>query len=441
MLDDPDMKNEDSSKSKLGFQELSVSPVLITALDKMKITNPTAIQRQALPVAMAGNDIIAVAQTGSGKTLAYALSVLTTLEKKPSSRALILAPSREMAQQIFKVFTQLCEELPISTCLVIGGLPGAKQTSQLKKNPRLIVGTPGRMNDHLLTNKLLLQNVEVIVIDEADRMLDMGFAPQLKNIQSTLRGQRQTLMFSASFGQAVESIAKVFIKEKVSFIKTEQAEAPVATLKQKVIFIDYQKKDDRLLDELNATQGGVIVFTGNQENCVKVGRYLKEYGYATDLIHGELSQGHRNRVIREFREGKLRVVVATDLLARGLDVPHVDHVINFDLPFQGEDFLHRIGRTARAGRSGTAITFVTPSDFRKYNKIKPYLKDAQEIKVDSNFKFNENHSRFDSHTKTPKKSHSAKAQFSKNSVSKPLAAKPERPHPGKKKSHSRPFRK
>lgn len=384
------MKIENTKNSKSSFQEMSISPTLISALEKMKITRPTPIQSQALPAGMEGQDIIAVAQTGSGKTLAYALSVLSVLEKKPSARALILAPSREMAQQIFRVFTELCVEQPITTCLVIGGLPGAKQTSQLKKNPRLIVGTPGRMNDHLLTNKLLLQNVEVIVIDEADRMLDMGFAPQLKSIQNTLRGHRQTLMFSASFGQAVESIAKVFMKDKVTFIKTAQAEAPVSTLKQKVIFIDHNLKSDRLLDELNATQGGVIVFTGNQESCVKTGWYLKEYGYATDLIHGELSQGHRNRVVREFREGKIRVLVATDLLARGLDVPHVDHVINFDLPYQGEDFLHRIGRTARAGRSGTAITFVTPSDFKKYTKIKPYLQGAHEIRVNPKFAFNQN---------------------------------------------------
>ncbi|MGZ3745868.1 MAG: helicase-related protein, partial [Pseudobdellovibrionaceae bacterium] len=154
-----------------------------------------------------------------------------------------------------------------------------------------------------------------------------------------------------------------------------------------VLFLDRTMKQDRLLDELNATKGGVIVFTGSQESCEKVGAYLKEYGFSTDLIHGGLSQGQRNRVVREFRAGEIRIMVATDLLARGIDVPHVAHVVNFDLPFQPEDFLHRIGRTARAGRAGNAITFVTPSDHRMYNKIKNYLSGAKEIKVDPQFKF------------------------------------------------------
>ena len=169
-----------------------------------------------------------------------------------------------------------------------------------------------------------------------------------------------------------------------AFVNSEE---PVASLKQTVLFIDKFKKNDRLLDELNATKGGVIVFCGNQGSCERMGQYLKEYGYSTDLIHGGLSQGHRNRVVRNFREGKIRIVVTTDLLARGIDVPHVDHVINFDLPFQAEDFLHRIGRTARAGRVGNAITFVTSSDTKMYQKIKPYLQGASEIKVDSDFAF------------------------------------------------------
>lgn len=415
---------------------MEISPVLLSALEKMNITKPTPIQSQAIPVGMEGKDIIAVAQTGSGKTLAYALSLLTCLEKKTSARALVLAPSREMAQQIFKVFSELCSELPITSCLVIGGTPGAKQTSQLKKHPRLIVATPGRMNDHLITNKLLLQNVEVIVIDEADRMLDMGFAPQLKNIQSTLRGPRQTMMFSASFGKNVESIAQLFMKEKPLFVKTEQAESPVETLKQKVIFIDNSLRNDRLLDELNATKGGVIVFTGDQETCIKIGKHLKEFGYATDLIHGQLSQGHRNRVVREFREGKLRIIVATDLLARGLDFPHVDYVINYDLPFESEDFLHRIGRTARAGRGGTAITFVLPNDTKRYNRIKEYLIGAEEVKADPKFKFKEPFKKYISKSSKGEsvKTEPKKGEFGKNSSSKNRS---DRNVPGKVGSHKK----
>ncbi len=369
------------------FEDMSLAPALLPALAKMSISIPTEVQSAVIPMALGGADVIAVAQTGCGKTLAYALAILTALGNKPQARALVMAPSREMAQQIHKVFLDLCEELPITACLAIGGVTGSKQARQLNKNPRLIVATPGRMNDHLLNNKLLLQRVEIIVIDEADRMLDMGFAPQLKSIQKTLRGPQQTLMFSASFGQKIEAMAELFIRHEVHLIRVGDAEEPVTELRQKVLFISREKKNDRLLDELNATKGGVIVFCGNQGRCEEVAEYLESYGFNSDLIHGDLTQGHRNRVIREFRAGKIRIVVATDLLARGLDVPHVDHVINFDLPYQSEDFLHRIGRTARAGRSGHAITFVTPQDARSYRKIRPYLEGAEEVKADPKFSF------------------------------------------------------
>lgn len=373
--------------STTSFSEMNLNPALLTALEKMAIKTPTEIQTQAIPACFEGKEIIAVAQTGSGKTLAYALPVLTMLAKNPTSRALVLVPSREMAAQIEKVLYQLCAELPISTCIVIGGTPNAKQVSSLKKKPRLIVATPGRMNDHLLTNKLLLQGVEYIVIDEADRMLDIGFAPQLKAIKATLRGKQQTMMFSASFGDSVKSVSKIFMSGPIHTIRSSKAEEPVASLKQKVIFIDGYLKNDRLVQELKVVKGGTIVFCSSQESCERVGSHLREFGYEVDLIHGSLNQGHRNRVVREFRQGELKIIVTTDLLARGLDVPHVDQVINYDLPVEPEDFLHRIGRTARAGRFGTALTFVTPGDGNLYRPIKIYLKDAIEIKLNPKFEF------------------------------------------------------
>lgn len=370
------------------FAAMNLPPVLMTALEKMDISKPTDIQSQAIPLGIEGSDLIAIAQTGSGKTLAYALSMLTTLMNNPKARGLVLAPTREMAQQIYDVFLKLCKEMPVSTCLVIGGTPNAKQVSQLKKIPRVIIATPGRMMDHLLTNKLLLQGVQVVVIDEADRMLDMGFAPQLANIQKTMRGVWQTLMFSASFSSSVEGIAKLFMRETVFMAKSAQAEAPVSALKQRVLFLNVAVRNDLLIQELKATNGGgTIVFTDSQETCEYVGAFLQEIGLSVEIMHGALTAGHRNRVMREFRAGDFRILVATDLLARGLDVPHVEYVINFDLPYKSEDFLHRIGRTARAGRGGHAITFVLPTDTRSYRHIKPYLKDAQETNIDPNFKF------------------------------------------------------
>lgn len=349
----------------------------------MGITDPTPVQSAAIPVALEGHDLVAVAQTGSGKTLAFALPILAALEKNPAVRALVLTPTREMAQQIQKVFEGLFVGTDLTLAIAIGGVPSAKQTTKLNRRPRLLIATPGRLNDHLLTNKLLLQNVEIVVLDEADRMLDMGFAPQLKMIQATMRGPRQTLMFSASFDRSIEGIAKLFMNGEIHMIRTENSEAPVQSLKQKVLFLGPEQKHDRLLDEVNALKdGSIIIFCGSQDSCEDVTEFLKSYGVKVDLIHGGLSQGHRNRVVREFREGKLRVIVATDVLARGLDIASVEGVINFDLPFQAEDFLHRIGRTARAGRSGLAITFVTESDDRTYAKIKKYLEDAEEIMVD-----------------------------------------------------------
>lgn len=371
-----------SSREKLAsFSDIPVPTSVFNALKAMQITEPTIVQSEVIPVALGGGDLIAVAQTGSGKTLAFALPILSRLQSNPAIRALVLAPSREMAQQIFGVFEKLAEPLGFTMALAIGGLPTSKQTTKLNRQPRLLVATPGRLNDHLMTNKLLLQNVEMVVIDEADRMLDMGFAPQLKSIQATMRGPSQTLMFSASFDPSVESIAKVFMRDEIYMIRSSQAEAPVSSLKQKVLFLSAEQKHDRLLDEVNASSGGVIVFCGSQASCEDVADYLKSYGVPVGMIHGDLTQGNRNRVVREFREGKSRVIVATDLLARGLDVPHVGYVVNFDLPFNGEDFLHRIGRTARAGRGGTAITFVTESDDRTYRKIQKYLEDAEEIVV------------------------------------------------------------
>lgn len=371
------------------FEEMSLSTTLLTHLHKLNIVKPTEVQMKTIPVAMTGEDLVGIAQTGSGKTLAFVLPLLSKLEKNIENRALILAPSREMAQQILKVTSDLTQGIPVSTALIIGGVPSSKQIKQLQKKPRLIIATPGRLNDHLVNNKLLLQNVEFIVIDEADRMLDMGFAPQLKNIQSTLRGKQQTLMFSATFNSTVEKIAQLFMNENAQIIRSSQSEEPVTELKQTLIFIEKFSKNDRLLDELNACKGSVLVFCGNQGSCERTHQYLKEYGFLVDMIHGGVTQGQRNRVIRQFRNGELKIVVSTDLLARGIDIPHVDYVINFDLPFQAEDFLHRIGRTARAGRVGTAITFITTSEMKMYHKIKRYIQDAKIVILDSKIDLSE----------------------------------------------------
>ncbi len=381
------MKFHDSNLIIKEFADMGLPTLLLAALELAGLQKPTPIQSEAIAVALRGSDLIGVAQTGSGKTLAYALSVLTILSEKPEARALILLPSRETAAQVHDVILPLCTDLAISVCLAVAGIPNAIQVKQLKKNPRLIIATPGRLEEHLKNNKLMLQKLSILVLDEADRMLSMGFEAQLTFMKSTLRGSQQTLMFAATFGPWAEPIAEMFMGNEAVLIKSKAAETPVATLTQTVFFLSAQQKQNRLFDELKRMKDGIILFADSQDSCVSLGRLLSHHKFSSDFMHGDMNPGHRNRVLREFREEKIQILVTTDLLARGLDVPHVKHVVNYDLPYKAEDFLHRIGRTARAGRSGSAITFVTPADGRTYRKIKNYLQGAKEEKLASNFKF------------------------------------------------------
>jgi superfamily II DNA/RNA helicase len=246
------------------------------------------------------------------------------------------------------------------------------------------------MNDHLLTNKLLLKGMSLVVLDEADRMLDMGFAPQLESIRRTLRGARQTLMFSASFNSYVEKMAETFFLQVPFMVRADLAEKPVSQLKQKILFLNKKDKNDQLISELRNIKKSVIIFTADQSRCEYIGQHLQDNGFTSAIVHGGLTQGHRNRVVREFREGANRILVATDLLARGIDVPEVGTVINLDFPFESQDFLHRIGRTARAGRTGRAVTFVTQLDWESFRRIEKYIDGAEQVKLDPNFAF-QNH--------------------------------------------------
>ena len=358
------------------FAGLTLDASLLAAFGKLGIETPTEIQRLALPPALEGKDLIVIAETGSGKTLLYLLTALRKFQQNAESRALILAPSREMASQIHRVFESLA---PSAACLVIGGMPDNKQAKQLNKMPRAIVATPGRMNDLLTNNKALLQRVDLIVVDEADRMLDLGFLPQLKSIRATMRGTSQILLISASWGPEVEAVVKVFATPDAQVIRSTGAENPVAGLSQRVVRLSKGSKNERLLIELKEMPGRAIVFAATQEAAERIHDHLRRNGITSEALHGQMVQGHRARAMRDFRDGKSRVLVTTDLLARGLDVPDIDLVINYDLPPEPEDFLHRVGRTARAGRSGAAVTFLTPGDRDYLRPIRPYLAKAEEL--------------------------------------------------------------
>lgn len=353
------------------FEQFSLPNSLLDALKAMQITTPTPIQQATIPVALTGKDLLASAQTGSGKTIAFALPLLVQLFRNPKQMALILTPTRELATQVQESLRQLAPQF--KTALLIGGASMFRQMNDLKRFPQLIIGTPGRITDHLVRGTLNLKYTRFLVVDEADRMLDMGFGIQLDKIAEFLPEKRQTLMFSATFPPNIDKLSKKYLTmpEKIAIQSTPQS-AP--KIKQEVIETTNGKKFQLLLDQLNTRQGSVIIFTKTKFGADRLSDELKSYGHMSDAIHGNLSQRQRDRVIAAFRNNKIRILVATDIAARGLDIPHIMHVINYDLPQCPEDYVHRIGRTARAGAEGNALCFVSPADIGKWRAISRLMK-------------------------------------------------------------------
>lgn len=362
------------SISRNTFDSLELSKTLIGLVREQGFKIPTEVQREMVPKFLGGHDLVVISETGSGKTLGYILPILERAIQQPTNRALILTPTRETADQILKVLEPFAAGLGISLSLVIGGRSSSKQEKELKGKAQIVVATPGRLNDHLLNNKLLLQGTTSVVVDEADRMLDMGFLPQLQHIRKTMRGEWKTLMCSASSADVVRELSSVFCQGEPELIQMKSAEAPVEQLQQEVVELSRSEKPRRLLQDLAKVKESALVFAASQERCDLIYRWLKKNGLSVDHLHGGLRQGTRHRVIRDFRDKKIKILVATDVLARGLDIPHVELVLNVDLPYHAEDFLHRIGRTARAGRAGRAITYLTPEDAKARAEIERYLR-------------------------------------------------------------------
>lgn len=351
------------------FQSFDIPKTLLECLFKMKYEAPTPIQAEAIPVALEGKDILGTAQTGTGKTAAYAIPLISRLLSSTGDKGLILAPTRELAMQVLELIKQMLgEKSPIKTALIIGGDDINKQFFQLRKNPRIIVGTPGRVNDHLARGSLKLGDTKFLVLDETDRMLDLGFGIQLEEIAKFLPVKRQTLMFSATLPKNIQALAAKYLKDPVR-IAVGSVIAAADTIKQEIINTSEADKYEILLDQLNLRTGSCIVFVKTKMATEKLSSRLCESGHSADAIHGDLRQRNRERVIRSFRNKKNRILVATDVAARGLDIPHVEHVVNYDLPQCEEDFIHRIGRTGRAGASGNAISLITKQDSFKWNRI------------------------------------------------------------------------
>lgn len=351
------------------FQDFGLPTSLLHTLQHMQFNTPTPIQAQAIPHALLGKDVLGSAQTGTGKTAAFGIPLVTHLLANPKDTALVMTPTRELAAQVMnQLKCMLGKKSTVKTALLIGGEPMTRQWQQLRQRPRLVVGTPGRINDHLERGDLYLQNTKFLVLDETDRMLDMGFTIQIEQVLKFLPKTRQTMMFSATFPKNIVKISEKYLNDPVHVVVNVES-SPAPAIKHDVIRVRSDEKHNRLLTELNARKGSVIVFMKTKHSADRMAEQLSKAGHSADALHGDLRQNKRDRVISNFRQQKYRILVATDVAARGLDIPHIEHVINFDLPQDATDYIHRIGRTARAGAEGEAICFVTPSDHGKWNAI------------------------------------------------------------------------
>lgn len=370
------------------FHEMGLSPFVLHSLDKMKIVEPTPIQAETVPISIEGQDVLGSAQTGTGKTLAFAIPLVERLLKLQDDGALILAPTRELAQQVIKTIKDLTRNSPtMKTALLIGGEHIVKQFKQLRANPRIIVGTPGRVIDHLSRKTLDVSQIRFLVLDETDRMLDMGFGIQLEEIIPHLPKNRQTLMFSATFPKNIMKLAGQYLNEPKR-ISIGSTTSPAAKIKQETMRLTEGEKYPALLTQLEERDGSIIIFVKTKIGADKLADKLLAKQHEVAAIHGDLHQRKRERVIRSFRSGRIRVLVATDVAARGLDIPHIQHVINYDLPQCPEDYIHRIGRTARAGASGSALCFVTPGESGKWKAIDHYLQHGTEMPQPKRQNFN-----------------------------------------------------
>jgi len=360
------------------FKLLKIEDSLKNSLEKMKFTRPTPIQAMAIPFALEGRDVLGTAQTGTGKTLAFSIPLINKLILDKNAFALVMCPTRELASQVMAAIKSIIsDKINIKTALLIGGEAMQKQLRQLSNRSRIIVGTPGRINDHLKRKSLNLSATKYLVLDETDRMLDMGFTPQIEMILKFVPKNHQTLLFSATLPQNIVRISEKYLN-KPERISTGSTFVPIAKIKQETLQVFKENKYDELVDQFIARKGSILVFVKTKRGADKMVKRLKEEGHSADAIHGDLRQSKRNRVISSFRKGLKRILIATDVAARGLDIPLIQHVINYDLPQVPEDYIHRIGRTARAGSEGSALTFLTPDDRSMWNSISKL--------IDPNFK-------------------------------------------------------
>ncbi|KTC89376.1 DEAD/DEAH box helicase [Fluoribacter dumoffii] len=363
------------SQEITSFASFNFSDALNQALEDMKFTTPSPIQAQTIPLLLEGRDAIALAQTGTGKTAAFALPILQNLSNVQGTQALILAPTRELAIQVAEQFQLLSANQRGTTVAVLcGGQDYGRQLKQLKGGAQVVVGTPGRILDHIERRTLNLDNLRTFILDEADEMLRMGFIEDIETIMAKLPEEKQIGLFSATMPYRIRQIANTYLHNPVS-IEIRAETATVKSIEQRFLFASGHQKPDALLRVLAVEEyQGVIVFVRTKSSTEEVAEVLQQQGMRAMAIHGDITQALRERIIAQFRQGAIDILVATDVAARGLDVDRVTHVINYDLPHDNETYVHRIGRTGRAGRSGVAVLFVTPKESRLISSIERHTR-------------------------------------------------------------------
>ncbi len=363
------------------FEDLGIDKRLLTALDHKGITNPTEIQQKAIPLALAGKDLLASSKTGSGKTLAFLLPAFQRISRsralsKQDPRVVILVPTRELAKQVYAELRMMVGPTNHTAALILGGENFNDQAKMFRKNPTFVVATPGRLADHLEHRNLFLDGLELLILDEADRMLDLGFAPQLNAINEAASHRlRQTLMFSATLDhELVDDIAGNMLK-KPTVVRVGEIFQQHGDISERFVLCDHLDHKEALLEKVlnEGEHRQVMVFTATREDTDRLAALLSEQGFKAIGLSGSLNQSTRNRIMDEFERGQHEVLVTTDLASRGLDLNNVSLVINFDMPKHSEEYIHRIGRTGRAGKKGDALSLIGPKDWVSFKKIEKFL--------------------------------------------------------------------
>lgn len=353
-----------------GFQGLGIAPKLLEILEKNRFKTPTPIQHKSIPAGIEGKDIIGIAQTGTGKTLAFGIPMLQRLSRD-GGQGLILVPTRELAQQVEESLQRLGRSFGLKTAVLIGGEDFGRQLRKLKSKVHIIVATPGRLIDHLTRRTISLKTVKILVMDEADRMLDMGFMPQIKIILEAMPSDRQTMLFSATMPPRIVGLAAQYMKLPLR-IEVAPAGSTAKDVSQEIYFIPKPDKPHLLKDILAERKGSTLIFTRTKYEAKKLALIVRKMGHTANEIHSNRSLSQRREALEGFKLGRYRVLVATDIAARGIDVRNISLVINYDLPEQAEDYVHRIGRTGRAGAVGHAISFAMPhqrNDIRNIERL------------------------------------------------------------------------